>query len=347
MFSYIWFTPLLLFFKNKDPQIVLAQLLPLTVLLSQGHKYAPHLLLLLSQETRAHVLKKRPNILFEILLLIFLPGVLAIAAGCIFYFFNSAKIFYAPIGLLALVYTCWTYFHFSQQNYGVAKIYRMINFKNQNSTFDKVEHLIVTALIFFVTAVICTMSNERLGFYLFFFEPLQMPSQLKFYSAIFCALLYMIILSFYTYKNSMNVGTFLSVTNYFMIPFIICTQPLYLGLLLTAVSHWTQSIYLSSVQIFNDNKYVMKNKFGLWIVLTFFLIVSSIMYAFYNAVFLKLPLYGHFGEAIDLSLYNKNLVFTGLVYFGLNIRVNYTHFYLDRFIYLNNPFIKKIARSNA
>lgn len=347
MFSFLWLTPIFLWLRNHDEKYVLAKLLPLTIVLSQGHKYGPHILLLCNSIAKDHIIKQRPKIIFELFMMILIPTLMGLTAAALYYFSQAPQLYYLPIGLLALIYTAWTYFHFSQQSFGVSKIYRNLNSQLKDSFFDKMEHLIVTILVFFVTAFICIVSNERIGFYLFFFKPLALPEYLKSSAALFCIFLYILCLILYFYKKSLCVPTFLSITQYCTITFILCTQPLYLGLLLGAIVHWTQSVYLSSTQLSIKNFLWTDRKRSLWFSLSAIIIISSVLYSAYNYIILKLPIIGHFGDSIDFAGKEKYLVSIGLIYFGLNIGLNYTHFYLDRFIYLKNPLLTKKNLNNA
>lgn len=330
------------YFSGQPAAETLALLLPLTIFLSQGHKYSPHVLLLASPTTRSSVLRQRPRIFAELAALIVAPVFISSVAAYFYVPQSSSKLFYIPVSMLAFGYTIWTYFHFSQQNYGIVKLYRNLNLKQPDALLDKIEHGIIIVMAFIFTAVVCTFSNERLGFYLYFFEPLKMPENLRTFCVAVCMLLFLGVIALYYKRKALNFSTFLGATHYFALTIMICTLPLYLGLLATSVSHWTQAIYLASLVLRRDKASLPGAKStNIYFVIAWFLVMSSLMYVGYSFVNTNLAVPGNFGNPREFSKYDDIIVIFGLLYFGLNIGLNYTHFYLDRFIYRKNSLLSE------
>ena len=341
IFSFLWFAPVLFYFAEQPLTLSLSILLPFTILLSQGHKYSPAVLLLASSAARAHVLRQRPKIYKELALIIFAP--IIISAASVFYYHQAplSKQFYIPVSILGFGFTIWTYFHFSQQNYGIVKLYRNLNIKQSDKLLDKVDHCLVIAVTFFLTAVVCTFSNERLGFYLYFSAPLKMPENLRAGGLGICFFLYLGLLFLYSKRKALNVSTFLGASHYFVITMMVCVLPIYLGLLLLSVSR-TQAIYLASVLLCRDNATARgRKKMNLAIVIVSFFLLSTISFALYKYINTNLAVPDSFGNAVDFSKYESKIVMFGLLYFGLNVGLNYSHFYLDRFIYRKNFLLRQ------
>lgn len=346
IFSFLWVAPLLLLFVNNGVRENLKIFLPFTILLSQGHKYSPMILMFFSPYVRSHIKKQRPHIFREIFLLLFTPACLA-AAAAFLYLSNAAINFFIPISVLAAAYTLWQYFHFSQQNYGVLKLYRNLNLQRSDPFLDRYDQISITLVALFVTFLICTFSNLRTGFYLYFFQPLSMPDELRSACLVFCAGLYLFSLGLYSHKKSLNLPVFLAISHYYVLSFFICAAPLYLALLLSSVSHWTQAIYLAATQLKRDPG-IKLNVYGHPGVAGFvlaFLVFSTLFYALYDFIDKTLPTISNFGEIKDFSAYEPLLAGLAILYFGINIGVNYCHFYLDRFVYKKNSLLKSFTGS--
>ena len=340
MFSFVWAIPLLACFAAVPRNKAIPALLPLTVLLSQGHKYSPHILFFSVRSIRDHVLQQRPHIIRELALLVGVPVLVAAFVALLFLNQFPPAAFFLPISILAFVYTVWTYFHFSQQSYGVVRLYRRLNGSTRDATVDRYEFAMVTTVAFFMTALIFTFSNARLDFYLFFLSPLQMPPLLKIICLGSCVLLFFHSIYFYRKRHALNTPVALAIAHFFFIAAALTLLPIFLGLLLVSVSHWTQAIYLASMQFARDQPEKLGSSIQrVCVVVIAFLVISSLLYVAYDFVHNELPIVGNFGMAVDFQKEQRWLVTLGLLYFGLNTGLNYTHFYLDRFIYKGNPLL--------
>lgn len=340
--------PIVILLSTKSRLESTALLLPLVILLSQGHKFAPHILLLLDRKAWQHVKQQHPRIKIELVGLIAAPTLIA----CLTAFLYQpdtvpseySKAFYIPVALLAAIYAGWTYFHFSQQNLGILRIYRRLNSTEEDTVLRRVESFLVTSVALFLAAILCTFANERLGFFfLFFFSPLKMPDSLRLACLLLavgagCALAFL-----YGRKGLLNLPTFLGITHFVALTALMCLVPVYLALVAVSVSHWTQAIYLTSLQI-GAARSSPSRRLQAPLVIGSILLFSSIMYFAYEFLQTKLPAPSSFGKPDNFELFSPTWIWIELIYFGFNIGINYTHFYLERFIYRRNPRLISVEK---
>lgn len=340
MFSFLWAIPIVGYAALRPESGALTMLLPFTVLLSQGHKFSPHVLLFSNSEVRKHVLSQRPRLFTELIILLLSPLFISAVSALIFIQNAGSLDFYRPLSLLALVYTGWTYFHFSQQNYGVIRLYRARHRVYEEPVSDRLEYATVTFIAMIMVAAICTLSNHRLGFYLAFFEPISTPRYFLLGCLAVCAGIYALTIATYVRKSALNLPVFLSLSHFFALTAVLCLAPLHLALIAVSISHWTQSIFLASVQLAGQPATrTMKQCRKISKIIAVFLIGSTVMYGIYRTIHDTIPVIGNFGEIIDFVKNDRRLVIWGLLYFGLNTGINYSHFYLDRFIYRKNRLL--------
>ncbi len=249
VFSFIWIVPLTLLFSSDPRRETVAALLPLVILLSQGHKYAPHLLLAFDKKVLAHVKSQRPNLFRELAGLILFPTLIAGFAALLYDQQSDTKYFYFPVALLSAIYAGWTYFHFSQQNLGVLRIYRRLVTTASDPDLNRIEQYTVTSVALAITALVSTFANERLGFYLYFFSPLQMPSGIRAACLGMSMLAAVFLILHYKKRGVLNFTTFLAAIHFNVLTALLCLAPVYLGLFAISVSHWTQAIFLTTLQM--------------------------------------------------------------------------------------------------
>lgn len=341
IYSFLWMTPIVILLSPAPKREVVALLLPLVILLSQGHKYAPHLLLILDKKTRDHVKLQRPRLKWELLGLIFVPTIIASITALLYEPDLTSKSFYLPVALLSSIYAAWTYFHFSQQNLGIMKLYRRLTNNTPDLNLNRIEFGIVTGVALVLTATICTFANERLGFYLFFFSPFEMPALTRIICSALCGVAGAILVLIYKRKGILNISTFLGIAHFVVLTLLLCIAPVYLALIAISVSHWTQAIYLTALQIEEARPpLVFKSRIYYVLVIGAIMAFSSIMYLAYDFLQIHLPSPSNFGQPDNFDRFSQPLLWLGLIYFGFNIGINYTHFFLERFIYRNNPRLK-------
>lgn len=61
------------------------------------------------------------------------------------------------------------------------------------------------------------------------------------------------------------------------------------------------------------------------------------MYLAYEFLQTKLPAPSDFGKPDNFALFSPTWIWRGRIYFGFNIGINYTNFYLERFLYRRSP----------
>lgn len=147
VYSFVWVIPIVILLSTKSWLESTALLLPLVILLSQGHKFAPHILLLLDRTAWQHVKQQLPRIKIELVGLIAAPTFIACLTAFLYRPDTVPSAYskaFIPVAVLPGIYTGWTYFHFSQQNLGILRIYRRLNSTEEDTVLRRVESLLVT-----------------------------------------------------------------------------------------------------------------------------------------------------------------------------------------------------------
>lgn len=319
-----------------------ALIIAFTALLSVAHLISPLVLYIAKPRIRAHVKSQRKFAHLEVCLAFLIPLLTALLAWSAFEPTSERNLLLLKLlAGVGLIYHLFNSHHFTMQHFGITRLY----LPQQGEGDIKLLKSAVWVISFVIPIAIWTFSNLRLSLITYFSSPLTMPTYLPFVSMTVVGVSFIALSHRAFQQKYLTPQLALSYMSFCLISFLICLSPVFFTLLLSSATHWIQTVFLTSYQLGladpepNQTQTNRSNPL-LWAALTAVALMtfSYAIYATGHATFAGQSTISTFG---DIQGPLARLEFSSFLVIGLILGVAFTHFYLERFIYRRNPYLKR------
>jgi len=343
----VWLVPvsLLLFSVSNDFGKFL--IIAMTAALSVAHLVSPLALYMAKPRIRSHVKSQRRFAALEVILSFFTPLVVMLIAWRTMASNPGTSLPLLQIlATTGLIYHLFNSHHFTMQHFGIARLY----LPPQGLPDIRLIKSAVWIVSFIVPIGIWSFSNMRISYFTYFATPPEMPKYLPSVSMMIVGAVFLSLTVRAFRRRYLTFQLGVSYFSFCMISFLICVSPLFFTLLLSSTVHWIQTVYLTSYQLGISDPAPLRPSPGransaLWVFTAIALIsFSCAIYATGHAAFAGKSTISIFGDIIGPL---ERLEFSSFLVIGVILGVAFTHFYLERFIYRRNPYLKHLQNGET